>query len=111
MVREFRYRGHSLEQVESMSLEAFLELLPSRQRRSLNRGISPEKRTLIEDVKAAKAGKGKGPIDRSGSVSTGFGRRFSVYSRPGLKRIPCVCWAICSIYAERIFRFQNEGLR
>ena len=32
MVREFRYRGHSLEQVESMSLEAFLELLPSRQR-------------------------------------------------------------------------------
>jgi len=62
MVREFRYRGHSLEQVESMSLEAFLELLPSRQRRSLNRGISPEKRKLIEDVKATKAGKGKGPI-------------------------------------------------
>lgn len=62
MVREFRYRGHTLEQVESMSLEAFLELLPSRQRRSLNRGISPEKRKLIEDVKAVKAGKGKGPI-------------------------------------------------
>ncbi|MCZ6724778.1 MAG: 30S ribosomal protein S19 [Thaumarchaeota archaeon] len=62
MVREFRYRGHTLEQVESMPLEAFLELLPSRQRRSLNRGISPEKRKLIEDVKAAKAGKGKGPI-------------------------------------------------
>ncbi len=62
MVREFRYRGYSLEQVESMSLEALLALLPSRQRRSLNRGISPEKRKLIEDVKAAKAGNQKGPI-------------------------------------------------
>ncbi len=45
-----------------MSLEKFLELLPSRQRRSLNRGISPEKRKLIEDVKATNAGKGKGVI-------------------------------------------------
>ncbi|MFQ6010791.1 MAG: 30S ribosomal protein S19 [Nitrososphaerales archaeon] len=62
MAREFRYRGYSLEQVEGMSLEAFLELLPSRQRRSLNRGISPEKRKLIEDVRGAKAGKQKGPI-------------------------------------------------
>lgn len=62
MVREFRYRGYSLEQVESMSLEAFLALLPSRQRRSLSRGISPEKRKLIADVRAAKAGKPKGPI-------------------------------------------------
>ena len=62
MVREFKYRGYTLEQLQSMSLEAFLSLLPSRQRRSLNRGISDEKRKLLEEVRAAKDGKLKNLI-------------------------------------------------
>jgi len=62
MVREFKYRGYTLEQLQSMSLESFLSLLPSRQRRSLNRGISDEKRKLLEEVRAAKDGKLKNPI-------------------------------------------------
>ncbi|MGQ9468660.1 MAG: 30S ribosomal protein S19 [Nitrososphaerales archaeon] len=62
MVREFKYRGFTLEQLQSISLEAFLSLLPSRQRRSLNKGISDEKRKLLEEVKAAKDGKLKNPI-------------------------------------------------
>lgn len=62
MVREFKYRGYTAEQLQSMSLEAFLSILPSRQRRSLNRGISDEKRKLLEDVRAAKNGKLKNAI-------------------------------------------------
>jgi len=54
MVREFRYRGHTLEQLQALSLENLLALLPSRQRRSLTRGISDEKRKLLEEIKAAK---------------------------------------------------------
>ncbi len=62
MVREFKYRGYTVEQLQSMSLETFLSILPSRQRRSLNRGISDEKRKLLEDVRAAKNGKLKNAI-------------------------------------------------
>ncbi len=62
MPREFRYRGHSLEQLNGMSTEALLQLLPSRARRSLNRGVSEEKRKLIDDAKAAKEGRLKGQI-------------------------------------------------
>lgn len=62
MVKEFKYRGFDLPQLQNMSLESFLTLLPSRQRRSLNRGISDEKRKLLEDVRAARAGKNKQPI-------------------------------------------------
>ncbi|MCP8310019.1 MAG: 30S ribosomal protein S19 [Candidatus Methylarchaceae archaeon HK01B] len=62
MVREFKYRGYTLDQLQNMSLESFLSLLPSRQRRSLNRGISDEKRKLLEEVKAASNGKSKRPI-------------------------------------------------
>ncbi len=57
MVREFKYRGHTLEQLQALSLENLLTLLPARQRRSLTRGISDEKRKLLEDIKAARNSK------------------------------------------------------
>jgi len=60
--KEFRYRGKSLEELNSMSTEALLELLPSRARRSLNRGVSEEKRKLLEDARAMKDGKLQGEI-------------------------------------------------
>jgi small subunit ribosomal protein S19 len=62
MPKEFKYRGYSLEQLQGMSFESFLGLLPSRQRRSLNRGISDEKKKLIEETRLAKDGKTKNPI-------------------------------------------------
>jgi small subunit ribosomal protein S19 len=60
--KEFRYRGLTLEQLNSMSTEALLELLPSRARRSLNRGVSEEKRKLLEDARATKEGRLTGQI-------------------------------------------------
>lgn len=57
MPKEFKYRGYTTEQLQGMSIESFLALLPSRQRRSLNRGISEEKRALLEEVRHAKASK------------------------------------------------------
>jgi small subunit ribosomal protein S19 len=60
--KEFRYRGRTLEELNSMSTEALLELLPSRARRSLNRGVSEEKRKLLEDARAMKDGKLEGEI-------------------------------------------------
>jgi small subunit ribosomal protein S19 len=62
MPKEFRYRGKTLEELNSMSTEALLELLPSRARRSLNRGVSEEKRKLLEDARAIKDGKKEGEI-------------------------------------------------
>jgi small subunit ribosomal protein S19 len=62
MVKEFKYRGYSVEQLQGMSLESFLLLLPSRQRRSLNRGISEEKRKVLEDIRSIREGKNSKPI-------------------------------------------------
>ena len=62
MPKEFRYRGKTLDELNAMSTEALLELLPSRARRSLNRGVSEEKRKLLEDARAMKEGKLKGDI-------------------------------------------------
>jgi len=62
MVKEYKYRGVSVEELQNMSLEKLFELLPSRARRSLTRGINDNKRKLLEEVKLAKAGKLKTPI-------------------------------------------------
>ncbi|MDA4137094.1 MAG: 30S ribosomal protein S19 [Thaumarchaeota archaeon] len=62
MPKEFRYRGYTVDQLNSMSTEAILQLLPSRARRSLNRGISDDKRKLLEDIRAQREGKLESPI-------------------------------------------------
>ena len=62
MVKEFSYRGIPQDELENMSLEKLFQLFNSRQRRSLTRGITDGKRKLIEEIKAAKAGKLTNPI-------------------------------------------------
>jgi small subunit ribosomal protein S19 len=54
MPREFAYRGYNLNQLQSMSMDEFINLLPSRQRRSLHRGLTPEQRILLEKIRKAK---------------------------------------------------------
>jgi len=60
MPREFTYRGYTSEQLQSMSMDEFINLLPSRQRRSLHRGLPPEQRTLLEKAREAKEETRKG---------------------------------------------------
>lgn len=54
MPKEFLYRGLTLKQLESISMDEFIHLLPSRQRRSLKRGLSAEQRKLLENIRIAK---------------------------------------------------------
>ena len=62
MPKEFRYRGRTFEELNSMSTESLLALFPSRARRTLNRGVSEEKRKLLEDSRAIKEGRKQGEI-------------------------------------------------
>jgi small subunit ribosomal protein S19 len=54
MPKEFAYRGYSLDQLQSMSMDEFINLLPSRQRRTLHRGLKPEQRILLEKLRKAR---------------------------------------------------------
>ncbi len=54
MPKEFTYRGHTIDELQSMSMDEFIRLLPSRQRRSLQRGLTPEQRTLLENIRRAR---------------------------------------------------------
>ena len=60
MPKEFMYRGHTLNSLQGMSMDEFINLLPSRQRRSLQRGLTPEQRILLEKMRAAQEVRKKG---------------------------------------------------
>lgn len=51
MAKKFTYRGHPLSQLQEMSLEELLEVLPSRMRRTLKRGLSLENKKLLEKIR------------------------------------------------------------
>ncbi len=54
--KEFTYRGLTLEELQKLPIDELLPLLPSRIRRSLNRGLTKKQEKLLNDVKKLKQG-------------------------------------------------------
>lgn len=48
---EYTYRGKSLEDLKKMSIEDFANLVPARQRRTIQRGFSEEHKKLLHKIK------------------------------------------------------------
>lgn len=49
--KEFTYRGKTLEELKSMDTKEFINLLPSRERRSMKRGIIDQGKILLNELK------------------------------------------------------------
>jgi small subunit ribosomal protein S19 len=66
LVREFKFKGYASQQLPTLSIEALLPLLNSRQRRSLDKRVgkymSDDKRKLREEIKLLRDGKLKGQL-------------------------------------------------
>lgn len=54
MPREFIYYGKKLEELKQMSIEDVIKLMPSRQRRSLKRGMTEQQKKFLAKLKVAK---------------------------------------------------------
>jgi small subunit ribosomal protein S19 len=48
--KEFTYRGLSLEALQKMSIKEFAELIPSRERRTLLRGMTDPEKSLLRKL-------------------------------------------------------------
>ena len=49
--KEFTYRGLTVDELKALSLEEFLGLVPSRQRRTFRRGLTHGQAKIIQDAK------------------------------------------------------------
>jgi small subunit ribosomal protein S19 len=52
----FSYRGLSLEELQKLSIEELIPLLPSRMRRTIKRGLTVKQDKLLKDIEKAKPG-------------------------------------------------------
>ncbi|MFO7927248.1 MAG: 30S ribosomal protein S19 [Halobacteriota archaeon] len=89
---DFTYRGHTLDELQELSLDEVAELLPARQRRTIERGLSVEQEKLLE--KARNAGEeetANNPIRthlRSMPVVPAFvGLTFAVHNGQSFERV------------------------
>ena len=62
MVKKFNFKGMALEDLQKVPNEKLFGLLNSRQRRSLKRGLSDNKKKIIAEIKALKEGISKNVI-------------------------------------------------
>ena len=54
--KEFMYHGHTIEELQELSIEEILPLLPSRSRRTLKRGLTITQDKLLNDIEKAQHG-------------------------------------------------------
>ena len=50
MAKEFKWQGKTEEEIKSLDLKDFLEMIPSRRRRSLKRGFTEAQKQLIRKI-------------------------------------------------------------
>ena len=89
---EFTYRGHTMEELQEMDTEEVADLLPARQRRSIERGLSVEKEKLV--AKAQERGEEETANDpirthlRDMPVLPAFvGKTFAVHNGQDFERV------------------------
>ncbi len=56
------YKGKTVEELKTISMQDFMLLLPSRQRRTLKRGVSEEQKKLLKMLQQSREGKYKKPV-------------------------------------------------
>ena len=54
--KEFRYRGLTLEELQKLSLDEVIKILPSRMRRTLKRGLTHTQDKLLRDLEKIQPG-------------------------------------------------------
>ena len=54
------YRGHPLSELAKMNMDSLIELLPTRRRRTLKRGLPPRQKKLLMNLRAARKQQIKG---------------------------------------------------
>lgn len=54
--KEFRYYGKTESELRAMSLDEFMKLVPSRERRSLKRGLTEQQKLLLKKVQKKEKG-------------------------------------------------------
>lgn len=62
MVKQFLYRGKTLEELKNLDLNEFMKIIPARQRRSLKNGFTEQQKKLLSKIDFYLKNENKKPI-------------------------------------------------
>ncbi|MBD3228871.1 MAG: 30S ribosomal protein S19 [Candidatus Lokiarchaeota archaeon] len=60
MPKKFTYRGYTVKELQTMSMDEFIKIIPARQRRSLLRGLPNRQKKFLEKLRRARRALKKG---------------------------------------------------
>ncbi len=87
---EFTYRGYSLEQLRAMDLETLAEVMGSRVRRKLLRGLSAEERRFLERVGGDGQASKKTQLRRMVILPSMVGKEVQVHDGKAFQKVAIV---------------------
>ena len=90
--REFTYRGKTLSELNSMSMDDVMKLLPARARRKMKRGFSEQEKTLLAIVRETRKSGNTSQVIRTHCrdmliLPEMVGLKFAIYSGKEFKQI------------------------
>ncbi|MCL4324718.1 MAG: 30S ribosomal protein S19 [Candidatus Thermoplasmatota archaeon] len=86
--KEFSLRGLSLEQLQKLTQEELMKILPSRQRRTLRRGLNDDQKKVVSRIEAAAQGEVVRTHNRDVLIYPSFiGKRIAVFSGKEFKEV------------------------
>ena len=54
MAKEFLFRGKKLDEVKKLTIQEFMQMIPSRSRRSMKRGFTEQEKIFLENLRAGE---------------------------------------------------------
>jgi small subunit ribosomal protein S19 len=54
MAKEVTFRGKKPEELKKLSMQEFMQMIPSRERRSLKRGLTEQQKIFLENLRAGQ---------------------------------------------------------
>ena len=86
--KEFAFHGLSLEELQKLSMDELLPLLPSRMRRTLKRGLTAKQDKLLNDIEKAKPGDNIRPHCRDMIILPSFvGHTINIHNGKEFQRL------------------------
>ncbi len=108
MVKEFHFRGYTADELKKMSIDDFSRLLPSRERRSLKRGMTDNEKKLLDNVKKHPEKFHKTHLREMIILPDMIGQKFGVYIGGAKKEDTGAKWASIIIKPEMIGKRLGE---
>lgn len=87
MARKFLYMGKEAEELKSLSIGEFSNLLPSRERRKIKRGFTDNEKKLLRDIDASPEKKCRTHARDMVIIPKMVGRNIAVYTGKEFKEI------------------------